>query len=177
MDDIKKLRDLLERATGCPLECIVETDKVVEFTWNGIDFRTNLDCHVYRRIVSYWIEHEARLIERLLFVMDEAENYSGKALVERIIKEKTMTICGWCNKHMGGKISSCDENVKVDFGTSVMDPIKYGDETRAKFENERCHDCKVTKGGIHHPGCDVEECPKCHKQLISCGCLDEKDEQ
>jgi hypothetical protein len=31
-------------------------------------------------------------------------------------------------------------------------------------------------GGFHHPGCDTEECPKCHGQLISCGCLDDSED-
>lgn len=35
----------------------------------------------------------------------------------------------------------------------------------------RCHDCKVTDGGVHHPGCGMERCPLCGGQLISCGCI------
>jgi len=36
----------------------------------------------------------------------------------------------------------------------------------------RCHDCGIVnaKGNIHHLGCDVERCPICRRQLISCGC-------
>jgi hypothetical protein len=71
---------------------------------------------------------------------------------------------------------SCVENVKVDVGDGLYNPIKFGSEERYKFyknENERCHDCKVKINGIHHPGCDVEECPQCHRQLISCGCLED----
>lgn len=36
--------------------------------------------------------------------------------------------------------------------------------------NEICHDCSVPKNAIHAHGCDMEECPICHSQLIICGC-------
>ena len=40
-------------------------------------------------------------------------------------------------------------------------------------EQHPCHDCNVVKGQLHVPGCDVERCPKCYGQAISCGCADE----
>lgn len=33
-----------------------------------------------------------------------------------------------------------------------------------------CHDCRTPQGGLHHPGCDAERCPRCLHQAISCGC-------
>lgn len=37
-------------------------------------------------------------------------------------------------------------------------------------EGNNCHDCGAPPGGLHHLGCDMERCPACGHQLISCGC-------
>ena len=42
--------------------------------------------------------------------------------------------------------------------------------------DQRCHDCLVHSGGIHHAGCDMELCPRCAGQAIGCGCRWEGDE-
>lgn len=34
-----------------------------------------------------------------------------------------------------------------------------------------CHDCGVVDGQLHVPMCDMEVCPRCFGQLITCGCL------
>lgn len=33
-----------------------------------------------------------------------------------------------------------------------------------------CHDCAVPEGQLHERGCDMERCPFCGGQLISCDC-------
>jgi hypothetical protein len=54
--------------------------------------------------------------------------------------------------------------------------IKYGSETDDwNAANQPCHDCRVFAGEFHVPGCDVEECPSCHEQLLTCDCLGDED--
>lgn len=36
-------------------------------------------------------------------------------------------------------------------------------------DTRECHDCGALRGEAHHPGCDMETCPHCGGQLISCG--------
>lgn len=36
--------------------------------------------------------------------------------------------------------------------------------------NYLCHDCGAMEGEYHAHGCDMERCPFCLGQLISCGC-------
>lgn len=33
-----------------------------------------------------------------------------------------------------------------------------------------CHDCHVKTGQLHIPGCDMEKCPRCGGQIITCDC-------
>lgn len=57
--------------------------------------------------------------------------------------------------------------------------IKYGDENNhwKGCSSRPCHDCSVISGEYHVPGCDVESCPKCERQLISCHCVDEDEDE
>jgi hypothetical protein len=34
-----------------------------------------------------------------------------------------------------------------------------------------CHDCGAKEGELHQTGCDMERCPFCGGQLISCDCV------
>jgi hypothetical protein len=86
-----------------------------------------------------------------------------------------MAICDTCKKEM----LTVDGCIEMPFQINEeLPPIRYGDETRygadwrsSLPENKRCHDCNCKKGQFHHPGCDMEECPNCHRQAIGCDCV------
>lgn len=79
-----------------------------------------------------------------------------------------MATCNWCKRDML-KVNDCIGNREIDFPDGeVLPAIPYQHD-----HDQRCHDCNVAVGGYHHPGCDMERCPRCQGQLISCGCLDD----
>jgi hypothetical protein len=85
-----------------------------------------------------------------------------------------MSVCTYCLKEMTDKsMKTCEANTTVEYvdGTSLESLLYENPEVAAtKRKSHRCHDCGIALGGKHHPGCDMEECPKCRGQLISCGC-------
>lgn len=74
--------------------------------------------------------------------------------------------CAWCDQEMRDGVSCKASPVEFTDGTK-LDPVPYVDA-----EGRRCHDCCTPSGGIHHPGCDMERCPRCGGQVISCGCVE-----
>ncbi len=84
-----------------------------------------------------------------------------------------MAICDFCGQEML-QVDTCEWNEVVEFPDGVSLPSL---PFKSEFMGEICcHDCYVLPGMRHHPGCDMEECPRCLGQLISCGCLDEKED-
>lgn len=92
-----------------------------------------------------------------------------------------MAICEFCKQEMTAVVSCGTrlELILTDNATGAAKtavPVRYGDERRygpmLPEKNEHCHDCGCPVGGLHHPGCDMEECPFCRGQLITCACND-----
>ncbi len=57
--------------------------------------------------------------------------------------------------------------------------IKYRDGTELPAiprGDDEC-ECGVSREECHLPGCDMERCPRCNGQLISCDCLLEEGDE
>ena len=59
-------------------------------------------------------------------------------------------------------------------GGRAIAMIPWGSESGWRA-TRRCGDCGVQPGSFHHPGCDMQECPICHGQMITCGCRFDED--
>ena len=63
-------------------------------------------------------------------------------------------------------------------GGRELPRIRYGAEVDDwGADDGLCHDCGAAKGQFHvGPACDVERCPNCGGQAISCECAYDGDE-
>jgi hypothetical protein len=78
-----------------------------------------------------------------------------------------MAICTACNCDML-LVDDCSDNRTIKYADGLELPSST---YHFNEPNGRCHDCGIKHGNYHHDGCDVEQCPRCKEQLISCACV------
>ncbi|MCU1355150.1 MAG: hypothetical protein JWM89_568 [Acidimicrobiales bacterium] len=86
-----------------------------------------------------------------------------------------MAACNYCSQEMLDGISYSVEVLHRDGAPFPLKPFGKDRQGRYKRPDGRCGDCGVPVGGFHHLGCDVQRCPCCRHQMISCGCWFDED--
>ena len=76
-----------------------------------------------------------------------------------------MPVCEVCKREMGPGVSCI-----LEAYNSEPPRIRH-------VGTEDCDDCGCPPSGLHHPGCDVERCPICGGQVISCSCGRENESE
>ena len=68
----------------------------------------------------------------------------------------------------GGDIELATVCAGID-AVGVFQSVLYQRE-KVPPDSDRCGDCGAKIGNTHHVNCDMESCPKCGLQIISCDC-------
>lgn len=68
------------------------------------------------------------------------------------------------------KIRAAQRETTLVIGGQTFQRIPYGREPGMRGTRRECHDCSVISGELHVRGCDMERCPSCRQQLITCLC-------
>jgi hypothetical protein len=71
-----------------------------------------------------------------------------------------MAVCRRCDGEMLDGVSCSPGREAIPYGGESRYPVRLP---------EACHDCAVPLGGFHHSRCDMEQCPECGGQRITCG--------
>ena len=98
--------------------------------------------------------------------------------MDEVPKFTYRTVCRRCGKDIDSlETSSCVVYVNITFPDGLTMPHVPYDPARdigeiypAEYRGpqQRCRNCLVAPGGIHHLDCPMERCPRCGGQLVEC---------
>lgn len=84
-----------------------------------------------------------------------------------------MAVCDSCNQEMLDGVSCTLTHLLLVNGSYERRRYQAHPVRDENGDRRKCGDCGTPSGGLHHPGCDMEPCPRCRRQLISCDCWED----
>ena len=83
--------------------------------------------------------------------------------------------CPVCKQELQGHVSCVPDVLVIDGRVYLR--IRWGQKGSSIRPRGRsdCFGCLTPIGGLHHRGCDVEECPVCGGQAARCGCRESSE--
>jgi hypothetical protein len=119
--------------------------------------------------------HDREFEEDLHAHVDE-DNWWTESILMEIFRSDTVPYHGTrVMKDWPATIMAAQDLLQIQIEGAWYDRIRYGSasmwlEVNPTYAAAPCHDCDAVAGQFHVPDCDMEQCPRCNWQLISCGC-------
>jgi hypothetical protein len=66
--------------------------------------------------------------------------------------------------------AAAQQQIAVEIEGAFYRRLPFTSEPHWLNDGADCPDCAVSSGEFHLQGCDMEQCPRCFGQAISCDC-------
>ncbi|WP_368298531.1 hypothetical protein [Cytobacillus firmus] len=166
------------------LELKVQDERIInqaiEIRNNIIHYEIELDINelfqIYMSIFSFLKSFHYRFLKTDLhdYIEEEFWEEEEELLLEKYNRNLLLHDEADSSKDYLLEVAESQLYMYYEIGDVEYKRIKYGEEESA-FKSEFCGDCAIKKGYYHVFGCDLEVCPKCNGQAITCGCHDIRD--
>lgn len=151
--------------------------KAIELRNQIIHFEIEFDSHelstIYIVIFEFLHSFHYRFLGKELHECIHPDYWEEEALlIERF--RNNLVLYGGVEVSKDYPVEIAESQLFTSFSVKgeVYKRIKFGEERSNSYalKQTHCGDCLVKKGYYHTLGCDLEICPKCGGQAISCSC-------
>lgn len=129
--------------------------------------KTNTEIDVSMKIYDYLYKHGKEFNYYVVAKQNILDKYREHMIVNQF---------PFNDEGIGRAVEDYNDNYKSNYliRGELYSPIFYGEEEDCwgDYEDEEntCGDCGCHLGEQHLPNCDIERCPRCCGQMLSCNC-------